>query len=84
MNTASVMFDYYSRDSKLPYIRWIGFQSAPPYEGEGQTCLGMGLSEHGASICKHHLNCLLARSLASAMVDITCGAVHLEKMELVV
>ena len=35
MYTASVMFDYYCRDSELSYIGVIGFKSAPPYEGAG-------------------------------------------------
>ena len=33
--TASVMFDYYCRDSELSYIGGIGFQSTPPLEGAG-------------------------------------------------
>ena len=33
MYTASVMFDYYCRDSELSYIVGIGFQSSPPLEG---------------------------------------------------
>ena len=33
MYTASVMFDYYCRDSELSYIGGIGFQSTPPLEG---------------------------------------------------
>ena len=32
MCTASVMFDYYSRDSELSYIGGIEFQSTPPLE----------------------------------------------------
>ena len=35
MYTASVMFDYYCRDSELSYIGGIWFQSAPPLEGAG-------------------------------------------------
>ena len=35
MYTASVMFDYYCRDSELSYIGGIGFQSTPPLEGAG-------------------------------------------------
>ena len=35
MYTASVMFDYYCRDSKLSYMGGIGFQSTPPLEGAG-------------------------------------------------
>ena len=35
MYTASVMFDYYFRDSELSYIGGIGFQSTPPLEGAG-------------------------------------------------
>ena len=35
MYTASVIFDYYCRDSELSYIRGIGIQSAPPLEGAG-------------------------------------------------
>ena len=33
MYTASVMFDYYCRDSELSYIGGIGFQSTPPFGG---------------------------------------------------
>ena len=33
--TASVMFDYYCRDSELSYTGGIGFQSTPPLEGAG-------------------------------------------------
>ena len=32
MYTASVIFDYYCRDSELSYIGGIGFQSTPPLE----------------------------------------------------
>ena len=35
MYTASVIFDYYCRDSELSYIGGIGFQSTPPLEGAG-------------------------------------------------
>ena len=35
MYTASVMFDYYCRDSELSYIGGIGFRSTPPLEGAG-------------------------------------------------
>ena len=35
MYTASVIFDYYSRDSELSYIGGILFQSTPPLEGAG-------------------------------------------------
>ena len=35
MYTASVMFDYYCRDSELSSIGGIGFQSTPPLEGAG-------------------------------------------------
>ena len=35
MYTASVMFDYYCRDSELSYFGGIGFQSTPPLEGAG-------------------------------------------------
>ena len=38
MYTASVMFDYYCRDSELSYIGGgggIGFQCTPPLEGAG-------------------------------------------------
>ena len=33
--TASLMSDYYCRDSELSYIGEIGFQSTPPLEGAG-------------------------------------------------
>ena len=35
MYTASIIFDYYCRDSELSYIGGIGFQSTPPLEGAG-------------------------------------------------
>ena len=35
MCPASVMFDYYCRDSELSYIGEIKFQSTPPLEGAG-------------------------------------------------
>ena len=35
MYTASVIFDYYCRDSELSYIGGIGFQSTPHLEGAG-------------------------------------------------
>ena len=35
MYTASVMFDYYCRDSELSYIRGIGFQSTTSLEAAG-------------------------------------------------
>ena len=44
MYTASVIFDYYCRDSQLSYIGGIGFQSTPPLEGAGVlTCLRVTL-----------------------------------------
>ena len=44
MYTASVIFDYYCRDSQLSYIGGIGFQSTPPLEGDGVlTCLRVTL-----------------------------------------
>ena len=33
MYIASIVFDYYCRNSELSYIRGIGFQSAPPQDG---------------------------------------------------
>ena len=35
MYTASVMFDYYCKDSELSYFGGIGFQSTLPLEGAG-------------------------------------------------
>ena len=51
MYTASVIFEYYCRDSELSYIEGIGFQSTPPLEGAGVFNVPEGDSpEHGTSI----------------------------------
>ena len=50
MYTASVMFDYYCRDSELSYIGDIGFQCTPPLGKSGVFNVPEGDPEQGTSI----------------------------------
>ena len=63
MYTASVMFDFYCRDSELSYIGGLGFQSTPPLEGAGVFNVPEGDSPQN-------------RSLTSIMLDFSCGALQ--------
>ena len=81
MYTASVMFDYYYRDSKLSCIRGIGFQSTPSLEGAGVFNVPEGYSPQNTEppfkAC-FELLVSQTRSLASIMLDFTYGVLRLE------
>ena len=72
MYTASVMFDYYCRDSEPSYIGGIAFQSTPPLEGAGSFNEPEGdfpqNTEH-PFIAWFELLVSQTRSLASIMLD---------------
>ena len=75
MYTASVMFEYYGRDSELSYTGGIGFQSTPPLEGAGVFNVPEGNSPQNT---KPPFELLVSqtRSLASIMLDFSCGALQ--------
>ena len=76
MYTASVMFDYYCRDSELSYIGGIGFQSTPPLEGVGVFNVPEGDSPQNTEPPWFELLVSQTRSLASIMLDFSCGALQ--------
>ena len=70
-------FDYYCRDSELSYIGGIGFQSTPPLEGAGVFRVPEGDSPQNTEppfIAWFELLVSQTRSLASIMLDFSCGA----------
>ena len=79
MYTASVMFDYYCRDSELSYIGGIGFQSTPLLEGAGVFNVPEGDSPQNMEppiIAWFELLVSQTRLLASIMRDFSCGALQ--------
>ena len=79
MYTASVMFDYYCRDSELSYFGGIGFQSTPPLEGAGVFNVPEGDSPQNTEppfIAWFELLVSQTRSLASIMLDFSCGTLQ--------
>ena len=79
MYTASVMFDYYCRDSELSYIGGIGFQSTLPLEGVGVFNVPEGDSPQNTEppfIAWFELLVSQTRSLASIMLDFSCDALQ--------
>ena len=71
------MFDYYCRDSELSYTGGIGFQSTPPLEGAGVFNVPEGDSPQNTEppfIAWFELLVSQTRSLASIMLDFSCGA----------
>ena len=79
MYTASVMFDYYCRDSELSYTGGIGFQITPPLEGAGVFNVPEGDSSQNTEppfIAWFELLVSQTRSLASITLDFSCGALQ--------
>ena len=79
MYTASVIFDYYCRDSELSYIGGIGFQSTPPLEGAGVFNVPEGDSPQNTETSIYSMirtACQPDQILASIMLDFSCGALQ--------